>query len=88
MLVVRFDDGITAPERRDITVTFEIANNQVTGSAYFHRDDFVATVKDGMFEHPYSGRLFRIYPPSERSRDCILDVQSWKNVGRSEAKEV
>ena len=54
------------------------------GEAYFKEDDFCAPILNGEFAHPQSGQQYKLHIPSQygKSKDAILDVLSWRQVGR------
>lgn len=83
---VTFTDGYADKSRIcriEIVYWFD-GEGAIAGEAYFTRDDFCAKIAAGRFEHPYSGMKYTLFAPSgyTKSRDCILDVQVWQNIGR------
>jgi hypothetical protein len=85
---IELTDGILgyndANPRLDIVYWVE-SNGDVSGEAYFHRDDLCAPISRGFFEHPYTGLKYKLHVPSRfgKSTQALLDVLTWKPVGRA-----
>lgn len=68
-----------------IEVMARVDNFRVVGEAYFKSLDLIAEIEDGAFSHPLTGTRFRLLMPlfaNSKDQDSILEVETWKTVGR------
>jgi hypothetical protein len=79
----------TEDDKRIDVVYWIDEQGKVAGEAYWHGDDMSASIRDGEFFHPYHGRHYRLHVPAAyigKSKDAILEVQTWRTLGRVQPK--